>query len=83
MRGQWVITIQVVYAGWMQNIPATWKDKQTRDQQNPLSQDTHNTTSSIGKNQWMVMIDDYSTSICISSRDSALSSAAILYEGRP
>jgi hypothetical protein len=34
---QWVLTIQIVYTGWMQNIPPTWKDKLTRDQQNPFS----------------------------------------------
>jgi hypothetical protein len=37
MGGQGVLTIPVVYTGWVQNIPQTWKDKLTADQQNPVS----------------------------------------------
>ena len=37
MGGQGVLTIPVIYTGWVQNIPQTWKDKLTADQQNPFS----------------------------------------------
>ena len=37
MGGQEVLTIPVIYTGWVQNIPQTWKDKLTADQQNPFS----------------------------------------------
>ena len=37
MGGQGVLTIPVVYIGWIQNIPQTCKDKLTADQQNPFS----------------------------------------------
>ncbi len=36
MGGQGVLAIPVVYNGWVQNLPPTWKGQLTPDQQNPL-----------------------------------------------
>lgn len=36
MGGQGVLAIPVVYNGWVQNLPAFWKDQLTADQQNPF-----------------------------------------------
>jgi hypothetical protein len=36
MGGQGVLTIPVVYKGWVDNIPQAWKDGLTGEQQNPL-----------------------------------------------
>jgi DNA-binding beta-propeller fold protein YncE len=36
MGGQGVLTIPVVYKGWVDNIPQNWKDGLTGEQQNPL-----------------------------------------------
>ncbi|MBI2829764.1 MAG: beta-propeller fold lactonase family protein [Chloroflexi bacterium] len=36
MGGQGVLPIPVVYNGWVQNLPASWADKLTPEQRNPL-----------------------------------------------
>lgn len=36
MGGQGILPIPVVYNGWVQNLPPTWKQGLTADQQNPL-----------------------------------------------
>jgi len=36
MGGQGVLTIPVVYNGWVQNLPPVWKDLLTSEQQNPI-----------------------------------------------
>jgi YVTN family beta-propeller protein len=36
MGGQGILTIPVVYNGWVQNLPQVWKDKLTSAQQNPI-----------------------------------------------
>ena len=36
MGGQGLLAIPVVYNGWVQNLPALWKDQLTLAQQNPL-----------------------------------------------
>src|SRR5262245_54839794 len=36
MGGQGILPIPVVYNGWVQNLPATWKNKLTPAQQNPI-----------------------------------------------
>jgi hypothetical protein len=36
MGGQGILPIPVVYNGWVQNLPSTWKNRLTADQQNPL-----------------------------------------------
>jgi hypothetical protein len=51
MGGQGVLTIRVAYTGWIKNIPLTWKDKFTADQQNPFSYDTTIQQVALDKNQ--------------------------------
>jgi YVTN family beta-propeller protein len=36
MGGQGILTIPVVYNGWVQNLPQTWKDQLTSAQRNPI-----------------------------------------------
>jgi YVTN family beta-propeller protein len=36
MGGQGILTIPVVYNGWVQNLPQTWKDRLTPAQRNPI-----------------------------------------------
>jgi len=36
MGGQGILTIPVVYNGWVQNLPQVWKDQLTTKQQNPI-----------------------------------------------
>jgi hypothetical protein len=36
MGGQGLLPIPVVYNGWVQNLPASWKNKLTPAQQNPI-----------------------------------------------
>lgn len=36
MGGQGILTIPVVYNGWVQNLPAAWKSQLTADQQHPI-----------------------------------------------
>ncbi len=36
MGGQGILTIPVVYNGWVQNLPQNWKDQLTNAQRNPL-----------------------------------------------
>ena len=36
MGGQGILTIPVVYNGWVQNLPQTWKDQLTPAQRNPI-----------------------------------------------
>jgi DNA-binding beta-propeller fold protein YncE len=36
MGGQGVLAIPVVYNGWVQNLPAEWKNQLTAEQQNPV-----------------------------------------------
>jgi hypothetical protein len=36
MGGQGVLAIPVVYNGWVQKLPATWKNQLTPAQQNPI-----------------------------------------------
>ena len=36
MGGQGILPIPVVYNGWVQNLPASWKNKLTPAQQNPV-----------------------------------------------
>jgi len=36
MGGQGILAIPVVYNGWVQNLPAAWKQQLTVDQQNPF-----------------------------------------------
>jgi DNA-binding beta-propeller fold protein YncE len=36
MGGQGILTIPVVYNGWVQNLPHEWKEKLTHGQQNPI-----------------------------------------------
>jgi hypothetical protein len=38
MGGQGILTIPVVYNGWVQNLPQAWKDLLTPAQQNPIGQ---------------------------------------------
>lgn len=35
MGGQGVLAVPVVYNGWVQNLPQSWKDELTEEQQNP------------------------------------------------
>ncbi len=37
MGGQGVLAVPVVYNGWVQNLPAVWKDQLTADQRNPVT----------------------------------------------
>jgi len=36
MGGQGLLTIPVVYNGWVQNLPQSWKDLLTAAQRNPI-----------------------------------------------
>ena len=36
MGGQGILTIPVVYNGWVQNLPQVWKDQLTAAQRNPI-----------------------------------------------
>jgi YVTN family beta-propeller protein len=36
MGGQGILTIPVVYNGWVQNLPPSWKNQLTPEQQNPI-----------------------------------------------
>ena len=36
MEGQGILTIPVVYNGWVQNLPQVWKDQLTAAQRNPI-----------------------------------------------
>ena len=36
MGGQGVLPIPLVYNGWVQNLPAIWKNQLTPEQQNPF-----------------------------------------------
>lgn len=36
MGGQGILTIPVVYNGWVQNLPDTWKNQLTPTQRNPI-----------------------------------------------
>lgn len=36
MGGQGVLAIPLPYNGWVQNLPSTWKDQLTEEQQNPV-----------------------------------------------
>jgi hypothetical protein len=36
MGGQGLLTIPVVYNGWVQNLPQSWKDQLTAAQRNPI-----------------------------------------------
>src|SRR5262245_25596396 len=36
MGGQGILTIPVPYNGWVQNLPAVWKNQLTAAQQNPI-----------------------------------------------
>jgi hypothetical protein len=35
--GQGVLTVPVVYNGWVQNLPGEWKSKLTCEQRTPMS----------------------------------------------
>ena len=36
MGGQGILTIPVVYNGWVQNLPSSWKSQLTSEQRNPI-----------------------------------------------
>ena len=41
MGGQGVLSIPVVYNGWVQHLPKEWKDQLTEKQRNPIGEDEH------------------------------------------
>ena len=37
LGGQGVLPIPVVYHGWVQKLPGSWKNQLTKDQRNPIN----------------------------------------------